>query len=221
MEIEENLKKIKEQMGNNNVEIIAATKYASDEELLKVHACGIHDFGESYVQDAIKRINRLIKTENQIRWHLIGRLQKNKVKYTVGNFYLIHSVDSVQLAELINLVARKKDIKQKILLQVNILKDPSKAGFSSEEIEKTFGKLIGLPNVEIIGLMTIAPYTNDKSILRTCFFGLANLKEILNKKYMTNIQELSMGMTNDYQIAISHGATMIRLGRAIFGNKRN
>lgn len=216
MSIEKNIKKIKEQIGNNNVEIIAVVKYASDEEVLKAYKAGLHNFGESYVQDAVKRINNLQLPENKVKWHFIGRLQKNKVKYAVGNFLLIHSVDSIELAEIISKVAEKKEIKQNILLQVNVLRDITKAGFTIGELFNSFEKIASLKNIVVQGLSTIAPLTEDSKIIKDCFNGLYNLKEELNKKFKANLKELSMGMSNDYKVAIECGATMIRLGRAIF-----
>lgn len=219
MGIKENLKQIKEQIGNNKVKIIAVTKYASDKQVVEAYKAGLHNFGESYVQNAIIRIKNLFPPDNQIEWHLIGRLQKNKAKYVVGNFCLVHSVDSLELAEAINKVASKKGLVQNVLLQVNIAKDPSKAGFSPDEILNIFGEIIKLPNIKILGFTTIAPQTGDVEQIKNCFTGLVELKDRLNKIYSTNMQELSMGMSNDYKIAIQCGATIIRIGRAIFNTQ--
>jgi len=217
--IEENLKKIKEQIGNNNVKIIAVTKYATDEQVIKAYSLGVQNFGESYVQSALKRIKELFPSEKTINWHLIGRLQKNKVKHVINNFHLIHSVDSYELAEAINNCAIKKNSIQKLLLQVNIVQDPTKAGFSIDSLLKQFEEINNLSNIEVIGLSTIAPHTSDENLLKSCFMGLANFKDEINDKFQCNLNELSMGMSNDYKVAIQCKATMIRIGRAIFSNK--
>lgn len=216
MEIQENLAKITEQIGNNNVKIIAVTKYASKEQILEVHKLGIHDFGESYVQKALTKISEQEELKDKINWHFIGRLQKNKVKFVIGKFNLIHSVDSVELTELINNISNRKEVIQDILLQANVSQDLSKAGFNPTDLLSNFDKLSKLPNIKIKGLMTIAPNTNDVKIIRKCFLNLKELKEEINKEHNLNLRELSMGMSNDYKIAIECGATIIRLGRAIF-----
>ena len=219
MSIKENLIKIKEQIGNINVKIIAVTKYANQEQIFEAYNLGIRNFGESYLQDAIEKISRKSQYENPkdlINWHFIGRLQKNKVKQVVGKFYLIHSVDSLELAELINRVANGNGLVQDILLQVNISEEETKAGFSQEDLKDVFGNLIKLPNIRIKGLMTIAPKTDDKNLIKECFLSLSKLKEELNKNFMTDVKELSMGMTGDYKTAVKCGATMLRIGKGLF-----
>ena len=219
MVIKENLIKIKEQIDNINVKIIAVTKYADQEKIFEAYNLGIRDFGESYLQDAIEKISRKSQYENPddlINWHFIGRLQKNKVKQTVGKFCLIHSVDSLELAELINKYADGNKLVQDILLQINISEEKTKAGFSQEQLNNLFGKLIRLPNIKIKGLMTIAPKTDDKELIRNCFSNLSSLKEELNKKFMTDLKELSMGMSNDYKTAVECGSTMLRIGKGLF-----
>ncbi len=222
MVIKENLIKIKEQIDNINVKIIAVTKYANQEQIFEAYNLGIRDFGESYLQDAIEKISKKSQYENPedlINWHFIGRLQKNKVKQVVGKFCLIHSVDSLELGELINRVANGNELVQDILLQVNISQEKTKAGFSQEDLRDSFGKLTKLPNIRIKGLMTIAPKTDDKNLIRGYFSGLSNLKEELNKNFMTNLKELSMGMTSDYKIAVECGSTMLRIGKGLFSFK--
>lgn len=219
MGIKENLIKIKEQIGNHNVKIIAVTKYANQEQILEAYKLGVSDFGESYAQDARKKLSiKEIENSENLNWHFIGRLQKNKAKYVVGDFCFIHSVDSIELADLINTIAIKKGLKQDILLQVNISKEETKSGFSPNELRDSFKNLVSLSNVTIKGLMTMAPKTDDKEIIKSCFSGLFDLREELNKLNLINLKELSMGMTNDYREAIKCGATMIRIGRGIFNN---
>ena len=218
MGIKENLAKIKEQIGNNNVKIIAVTKYANDQQIKEAYNLGIKDFGESYVQNALEKISREENLQSLIQWHFIGRLQKNKVKYIIGKFNLIHSVDSIELAEIVNNSGNRKGVVQDILLQVNISQEATKAGFNSDDLKSSFERLIQLPNIKILGLTTIAPNTTDKGVLRSCFLKLSSLKEELNKNQMekAKLKELSMGMSNDYVTAIECGSTMIRIGRAIF-----
>lgn len=219
MGIKENLNKIKEQIGSNKVKIIAVTKYANQELISEALKLGILDFGESYVQDALGKISQWFPdqtTKKLINWHFIGRLQKNKVKQAVGRFCLVHSVDSIELAELINKLANQRELRQEILLQVNITQDASKTGFSIDELKSNFDKLLNFQNIKIKGLMTIAPHTEDKQITRDCFLNLRDLKNHINNKHDAQLEELSMGMTNDYKEAIECGATMIRVGRAIF-----
>lgn len=219
MTIKENLTKIKEQIDNINVKIIAVTKYSSQEQIFEAYNLGIRNFGESYLQDAIEKISRKSQYENPedlISWHFIGRLQKNKVKQVVGKFCLIHSVDSLELGVLINKVANGNGLVQDVLLQVNISGEETKAGFNPDDLKDSFGKLIKLPNIRIQGLMTIAPKTDDKNLIRSYFSDLSRLQKELNKNFMTDIKELSMGMTNDYKIAVECGATMIRIGKGLF-----
>ena len=223
MSIKENLEKIKEQIGNNNVKIIAVTKYAGDDQILEAYKLGINDFGESYVQNALRKISDKCINFNNVNWHFIGRLQKNKVKFVVGRFFLVHSTDSKELATLINKTALKLNHIQNILLQVNISQEASKTGFSEEELKDSFGELVQLSNVKILGLMTIAPKTSEGDILRSTFLKLRAIKDELNKKHLAkaNMNELSMGMTGDYKIALECGSTMIRIGRALFNEGYN
>ena len=217
MGIKENLTKIKEQTGSNKVKIIAVTKYASNEQISEAYNLGIRDFGESYVQDAIEKISKQSEQlNNPVYWHLIGRLQKNKVKYMLGRFALIHSVDSLILAEIINKIALQSNITQDVLLQVNISNEETKAGFKKSELAANFEKLVKLENIRILGLMTIAPKTEDKNLIKDSFTGLADFRSELNKGFKINLKELSMGMSNDYLTAIDCGSTMVRLGRALF-----
>lgn len=216
--IRENLSVIKEQIGSNKVKIIAVTKYANWDQIAEAYKSGISDFAESYVQDALQKFSQLNedKLNWQIKWHFIGRLQKNKAKFSVGNFSLIQSVDSVELAKQINKVAMQKGVNQEVLLQINTSKEEQKGGFKQEAIKNYMSELLGLKNIDIKGYMTIAPNTNDQSLIRECFLQLLNLKDKINKEFKTNLKELSMGMSNDYKLALECGSTMVRLGRAIF-----
>jgi pyridoxal phosphate enzyme (YggS family) len=156
---------------------------------------------------------------DKIHWHFIGHLQTNKVKKAVGRFALIHSVDSIRLAEEISREATAAGITQAVLLQVKVVPDPSKSGFTPEQLRQSIDQIMSLPNLQVEGLMTIAPFTADEDIWQTCFDGLRDLRDELESasddKYA--LKELSMGMTQDWEAAVESGATMIRLGRAVFG----
>ena len=219
MVIEKTFNKIKEQLQGSRVKIIAVTKYADEEEIYKAYNLGINDFGESYVQntlDKISKINAKYNLKNKINWHFIGRLQKNKAKFVIGEFCLIHSVDSIELVELINRLSGERKLIQDILIQVNISGEASKAGFKESDLKNVFGKLLKLANIKILGLMTIAPDTSNTEVVRDCFLKLKTLKDELNKTYNSSLTELSMGMSNDYMIAVESGATVIRLGKVLF-----
>ena len=219
MGIKKNLNKIKKQIDNIKVKIIAVTKYATQQQISETYELGIRDFGESYVQDAIKKLSLEYHGESfstLARWHFIGRLQNNKIKYIVPKFYLIHSVDSLELLEAIDKVAKKNNHIQNVLMQVNISGEETKAGFKSNELKSMFSRFINLSNIKILGLMTIAPNTNDNEVVKNCFQELNNIRKEINKNHNVNLEELSMGMSNDYKIAVECGATMIRLGRILF-----
>ena len=222
MSIKENLETIKEQLGNNNVKIIAVTKYATVQQVIEAYNLGIRDFGENYVQDALEKISRIIQeySVKDINWHFLGRLQKNKVKNVVGKFLLIHSIDSVELAELINKQASKTEKIQDILLQINTSKEETKSGFYKNDIVSSFEKISSLKNIRIKGLMTMAPRTEYKEKINECFTELSNLKKEINKIFSYELKELSMGMTNDYNHAVECGATMIRIGKGLFKEGR-
>ena len=211
MSIKENIVKIKKKTPKE-ITLIAVSKTKSIKEIMEAYNAGIRDFGENYVQELVKKINELPK---DIRWHMIGHLQKNKVKYVVNkNIYLIHSVDSLSLAKEINKEAVKKNIIVNILLEVNISNEKNKFGFKKEEIEKIYHEIKSYENINVLGLMTILPNISNENILRGYFKDLKKIKEKLE------LSILSMGMSNDYKIAIDEGSTMIRIGTAIFGKRK-
>jgi hypothetical protein len=149
-------------------------------------------------------------------WHFIGHLQTNKVKQAIGRFSLIQSVDSLHLAQEISRVAAQNDVTQHVLLQVKIADDEAKFGFSAEQLTEVFPQILQLANIQIDGLMTITPLTEDENLWRQCFNGLKQLRDDLEKTHGVSLPELSMGMSGDWQEAITCGATMVRIGRAIF-----
>lgn len=209
------------EIGRNSKEIklIAVSKNFGTDEINTVFESGIKDFGENKAQELISKFEAL---GNKVTWHFIGHLQKNKVKFAVRSAEFIHSVDSLSLANEINKRAEQLNKIQKILLQVKTSEEETKSGIESEEEVFNIVKSCNeLKNVELIGLMTIAPYIpqGGKEEIRKSFRYLHKLRDDLNQRDFKNIKELSMGMTSDYEIAIEEGATMLRIGTAIFGQR--
>ena len=208
-----NLEKILNDTKNYNPRIIAVTKYYGIEKMIEAFNAGLRDFGESRAVESVEKINKIDDTtKSQSIYHFIGHLQTNKVKYVVGNFEYIHSVDSLKLAKHIDLEANTKGIKQKILIQVNNALEPQKFGVAPCELENIIEEVNQLKSLELVGLMNIAPLIDDEAQLHKLFQNMRELKEKFNLK------ELSMGMSHDYKIALEEGATMIRLGRILFEN---
>ncbi|MEI7474276.1 MAG: YggS family pyridoxal phosphate-dependent enzyme [bacterium] len=213
----ENLEKIKTDINLEKCKIIAVSKYVGPNEIIEAYNAGIEDFGENKAQDAEQKRELLPKeVESGITWHFIGHLQTNKVKKIVGNYEIIHSVDSLKLAVAVSDEAKKRNLAQKILLQVNVSEEESKFGFNQEQFVQGFQEFINLENLNIVGLMTMAPFTEDRSIIRNVFKQLRLLRDQLESEYTVKLPELSMGMSNDYQIAYEEGATMLRLGSILF-----
>lgn len=214
-----NLAKVREAIDDQAVRLIAVTKHATNAQIEEVFSLGVSEFGESRIQDALKKRDELPPhVALNSNWHFIGHLQSNKVKQAVGNFALIHSVDSLSLAEEVSRIACQKGTTQSILLQVKILADDSKSGFTKEELRKNLSTILALPSIKVEGLMTITPLTNDVKQWHESFCGLSALRDQLNHEFSISLKELSMGMSDDWREAIICGSTMIRLGRAIFGN---
>ena len=214
--VENNLSELRNEIAPYKPTIIAVTKYFDENKLIEAYNAGLRDFGENKVQDALEKFAKL---PNEIRetskFHLIGHLQTNKVKKAVVQFDLIHSVDSYKLASLISEEANKKNIVQKVLLQVNNANEINKSGFAVDELEVVFPELLKLSNIKIDGLMNIAPITSEDE-LHILFEDIRKLQQRMHEKYQVELKELSMGMSNDYQIALQHGATIIRIGRKLF-----
>ena len=200
----------------DEVKLIAVTKYFGVDKIIEAKNCGLTDFGENRAQELTLKYEKL---GDSVTWHMIGTLQKNKVKYAVKAAELIHSVDSLELVDEINLRAEKLGKVQKILLEVKTSEEETKSGLEAEnEILSLVKRCSELNNIELKGLMTMAPLTEDANIIRKSFRDLFNLKDRINNKGY-NLTELSMGMTMDFEIAIEEGATMIRIGSAIFGDR--
>mgnify|MGYP005689476813 FL=1 len=197
----------------DNVKTIAVSKRSTSEEILSVYNLNHKDFGENRVQDLIVKHNKLPK---DIHWHMIGHLQRNKVKDIIEFIHLIHSVDSLRLLEQINNESIKKKIKTDILIQVKISKDVSKYGFLTNELDNVFKNYLSnkYRNINILGLMGMATFTDNISQVESEFSLLSSLYNKYSK--MTNLKYLSMGMSGDYLLALKYNSNMIRLGSAIF-----
>ncbi len=201
----------------SEIRLIAVSKTQPDEAVLEAYKLGIKDFGENKAQELKRKASDI---KENITWHFIGHLQTNKVKDVVKVSEFIHSVDSIKLANEINKRAGKAGKKQKVLLEINTSGEETKYGLRDEkEIIALARFCTEAGNLELTGLMTMAPFVQDEKILRNCFGSLRELKEKLNRQGF-NITELSMGMTNDYEIAVEEGATMLRIGTAIFGSRK-
>lgn len=214
--IEENLRKINDEIKNKNVTLIAVSKTKPIEDIMAAYNFGQRDFGENYVQELLSKIDNL---PSDINWHLIGHLQTNKVKDVVGKVKLIQSVDSIKLAEKISKEAGKKNIVQDILLEINLGKEESKTGIIEEDLDNILNNIKNLPNIRILGLMGVVPNRDNNKKLFTHLKELAN---IYNEKYHSfsiDLSIISMGMSHDYLDAIECGSNMIRVGTNIFGER--
>jgi len=198
------------------IKLIAVSKSQSIDKIMEAADLGLRIFGESRVQEAKEKIDRL-KNFN-IEWHMIGHLQTNKVKDAVKFFEVIHSLDSEKLAVSINKEAEKINKIQRVLIQIKLSHEESKYGFREEEIETFIEKSKNLNNIKIDGLMTIPPYFDNPNKVRPYFSKLRQIRDFLTKKYPF-IKELSMGMSHDFEVAIEEGATMVRIGTALFGQR--
>lgn len=200
------------------VTLIAVSKTKPVEMLKEAYDCGCRDFGENKVQELVDKYDAL---PHDIRWHMIGHLQRNKVKYVVGRAYMIHSVDSLRLAEEISREAVKKDVDVRILVEVNAAGEETKFGVACDEAANLVREIAKLPRILVQGLMTIAPFVDDEEENRKYFRKLKQISvDIMEEKADNiNMQVLSMGMTNDYRTAVSEGATYVRVGTGIFGER--
>lgn len=203
---------------SSQVTLIAVSKTKPVEMVQEAYEAGIRDFGENKVQELCNKYEQMPK---DIRWHMIGHLQRNKVKYVIDKAYLIHSVDSIRLAEEISKEALKKQLVVNILVEVNVAKEDSKFGTTLEESEYLIREIAKLPGIQIKGLMTIAPFVENAEDNRSYFTRLKQLSVDINKKNIDNVSMdiLSMGMTGDYMVAIEEGATYVRVGTGIFGKR--
>ena len=225
--IGENIQAVEQTIGNacqksgrkrEAVTLIAVSKTKPLSLLREAYAAGIRDFGENKVQELMDKIPEM---PSDVRWHMIGHLQRNKVKYIVGRVYMIHSVDSLRLAEEINKEALKKNVTVKILLEVNVAGEESKFGTTVSETAALAESIAKFPAVKIEGLMTIAPFVENSEDNRKIFNKLKQLSVDIAHRNIDNVSMdiLSMGMTGDYSVAVEEGATYVRVGTGIFGER--
>lgn len=202
----------------SEVTLIAVSKTKPVSDIYAAMDAGMTCFGENKVQELTGKIDTI---GDGVHWHMIGHLQKNKVKYIVGRVELIHSVDSVELAEKIQNEAEKKSVNVDILVEVNVAQEESKFGITTDEAIAMVEEIAKFPNIRIQGLMTIAPFTDDPEENRPYFRNLKKLAVDIKSKNIDNVTMsiLSMGMTGDYEVAVEEGATMVRVGTGIFGER--
>ncbi|HMA76687.1 MAG TPA: YggS family pyridoxal phosphate-dependent enzyme [Candidatus Krumholzibacteriaceae bacterium] len=223
--LEENLKNARERIEKaalqagrdpSEITIVAVTKTHGPEVVEEAVAAGLLDVGENKVQEFLEKSE---KVSVDCKWHFIGHLQRNKVKKIIGRFELIHGVDSLRLARRINNLSLREGIVSDILIQVNTSGEESKFGIEPDEVEKFCGEASGFEGIKVRGLMTMAPWVDDTSVIARTFKGLRLLSEKLRRQNIENIsmEHLSMGMTDDFEIAIAEGSTILRLGRVLFG----
>lgn len=194
----------------DSVTIIAVTKGFGPDAVREAVAAGLHDIGENRVQEAEAKRAVLTDLPADVRWHMIGHLQTNKVKTALGLFDTIHSVDATHLAEAIS---RRAPVPVPVFLEVNVAAEASKSGFSPADLPKAHETIAALPGIEVRGLMTVAPISTSREDVRPVFRSLAEAARALG------LTQLSMGMSDDYEVAVEEGATQVRLGRALFGER--
>lgn len=220
-QVQENIKKACENSNRmtQDVTLIAVSKTKPVSMLMEAYECGCREFGENKVQELVDKYEIMPK---DIKWHMIGHLQRNKVKYIVDKAALIHSVDSLKLAQEISKEALKKQVQVSILIEVNVAGEESKFGVKPEDAEKLVREIALLPGIHIEGLMTIAPYVDAPEENRQYFEQLKQLSVDINHKNIDNVSMnvLSMGMTGDYMVAIEEGASYVRVGTGIFGERQ-
>lgn len=225
--ISENIRKVEQNIADacvradrdsKEVTLIAVSKTKPVEALKEAYMAGARDFGENKVQELMDKIPAL---PSDIRWHMIGHLQRNKVKYIVDKVYLIHSVDSIRLAEEISKEALKKQVEVNILVEVNVAREESKFGATTSDAVSLVQEIAKLPAIHIKGLMTIAPFVENPEENREYFRKLKQLSVDIMHKNIDNVSMniLSMGMTGDYSVAVEEGATYVRVGTGIFGER--
>jgi len=226
--IEKNLKKVYDNIEKNaekvnrdpsDIKLVAVGKNHPPKKIISAMKAGHYVFGENRVQELLDKHELFF--DQEIKWHFIGHLQKNKVKYLmkIKQLDMIESIDSIEIAKAVNKEAKEAERNIKVLLQVNIAEDPNKFGFSKENIAEVIDEVSQLDNIILAGLMTITPYYNEAEAARDDYKKMKQLLDELNQEGY-NLQELSMGMSNDYHVAVQEGATIVRVGTAIFGKRK-
>ena len=223
--IAENLERVREQIAQaaakagrvaDEIELAAITKTHPAEKVREAIEAGQTLFGESRVQEARVKIPEL---PSNFRWHFVGHLQKNKIRHALPLFELIHSVDSLALAEDINRIAEEDGLHPRVLLEVNVAGEGSKFGFGSDKLRAEMESLLALPRLSILGLMIIPPLAEEAESSRKYFVQLRELRDRLQTEFHVDLAQMSMGMTHDFPIAVEEGATLVRVGTAIFGER--
>jgi len=225
--IADNIKRVRERVEKaairvgrdpNEIAIVAISKTFGPEKIMEAIRAGIEDIGENRVQEFLDKSKEVILP---CRWHLVGHLQTNKVNKVIGRFELIHSVDSVKLARKLGASSEREGIETSILLEVNTSGEPSKYGFEPASLVDAVAEIAGIRGVKVKGLMTVGPLTDDVSKISDAFSTLRDLRDRVAGERIDGVsmEHLSMGMTDDFEIAIAEGSTMLRLGRVIFGER--
>ena len=223
--IAENLERVREQIAQavakaqrsvEDVELVAISKTHDAEKVRAAVEAGQVLFGESRVQEARVKIPEL---PSNLRWHFVGHLQKNKIRHGLPLFELVHSVDSLTLAQEINRIAEEEGLHPRVLLEVNVAGEGSKFGFEPATLRAEMESLLALPRLSILGLMTIPPIADEAEASRKYFVQLRELRDQLQTEFHVDLAQLSMGMTQDFLIAVEEGATLVRVGTAIFGER--
>src|SRR6266516_1417125 len=223
--IAENLERVYEQIAQaaskvghaaQEIELVAITKTHPAEKVREAIEAGQTLFGESRVQEARAKIPEL---PSNLRWHFVGHLQKNKIRHALPLFEMIHSVDSLGLAQEINRIAEEEGMHPRVLLEVNVAGEGSKFGFKPDNLREQMEELLALPRLSILGLMTIPPLAEEAEASRKYFVQLRALRDRLQAEFRVDLAQLSVGMTQDFPIAVEEGATLVRVGTAIFGER--
>jgi pyridoxal phosphate enzyme (YggS family) len=225
LSIAENLERVGQQIAHasakagraiDEIELVAITKTHPAEKVREAIEAGQTLFGESRVQEARAKIPEL---SSNLRWHFVGHLQKNKIRHALALFELFHGVDSLALAQEINRVAADEGMHPRVLLEVNVAGEGSKFGFSPHKLREQMEELLALPRLSILGLMCIPPVAEEAEASRKYFAQLRELRDRLQIEFRVDLAQLSMGMTQDYPVAVEEGATLVRVGTAIFGER--
>ena len=223
--IAESLERVREQIAGaaakvghaaDEIELVAISKTHAADKVREAIDAGQTLFGESRVQEARAKIPEL---PSNLRWHFVGHLQKNKIRHALPLFEMIHSVDSLGLAQDINRIAEEEGMHPRVLLEVNVAGEGSKFGFSPDKLRDQMEELLALPRLSILGLMTIPPLAEESEASRKYFVQLRELRDRLQTEFRVDLAQLSMGMTQDFPVAIEEGATLVRVGTAIFGER--
>jgi pyridoxal phosphate enzyme (YggS family) len=223
--IAENLERVREQIAQaaaksgrtiDDVDLVAISKTHDAEKVRQAVEAGQTLFGESRVQEARVKVPDL---PSSTRWHFVGHLQKNKIRHALPLFELIHSVDSLALARDINRIAEEDGLHPRVLIEVNVAGEGSKFGFTPEQLRAELESLLALSRLSILGLMAIPPIAEEAEASRKCFVELRELRDRVQSEFHVDLAQLSMGMTQDYTVAVEEGATLVRVGTAIFGER--